>query len=244
MLAGDVESVRVVAGIVRAGTLRGLRLASAGSGLAALGEFQALRAEAALDGGEVALPDLGITVKDGRGPLAFTDGTLRGSRLSGTIGTSSFRDGTLALTLVPAVSLQDMRAAIEADLTEALAIARRTLDPAGVAALADVEALQGRAEGSIAFEYQGGRPSHHVAITRVHASGRHRRLPWPVAVSSGEVRYAPDALSVRGLSATLGRSRVTGASAEITLDAPGTCEPPRGHDPRPGRAVSVARVAR
>ena len=40
VLAGDVEGVRVAAGIVRAGTLRGVKLASAGSGLAALGELQ------------------------------------------------------------------------------------------------------------------------------------------------------------------------------------------------------------
>ena len=124
--------------------------------------------------------------------------------------------------------MQDMRAAVDADLTEALALARRTLDPAGVAALADLEALQGRAEGSLAFERRGGQPSHRVELTRVRASGRHRRLPWPVSVNAGEVRYAPDALSVRGLSATLGRSRVTGASADVALDAPVTVRAARG----------------
>ena len=227
-LAGDIESVRVAAGIVRAGTLRGLKLASAGSGLAALGEPRAVQAEAGLDGVEVALADLGIIVKDGRGLLAFTGGALRGSQLSGRIGTSSFRDGTLTIALAPAVELYDMRAAFDADLTEALALARRTLDPVGLAALADVEALQGRAEGSIAFERRGGQPNPSVELTRVRANGRHRRLPWPVSVSSGEVRYAPDALSVRGLSATLGRSRVTDASADVALDAWGTVRSARG----------------
>ena len=42
------------------------------------------------------------------------------------------------------------------------------------------------------------------------------------------MRYAPDALSVRELSATLGRSRVTGASADVALDAQGTVRAARG----------------
>ena len=121
-----------------------------------------------------------------------------------------------------------MRVVVDADLAEVLALARRTLDPAGVAALADVETLQGRAEGSLAFERRGGQPSHRVELTQVRASGRHRRLPWPVSVSSGQVRYVPDAVSVRGLSATLGRSRVTGASADVALDASGTVRAARG----------------
>jgi hypothetical protein len=228
VLAGDIEGVRAAAGIVRAGTLHGLRLTSTGRALAALGESRALRVAAGLEGGEVALADLGITVREGRGALAFAGGMLRGGQLSGRIGTSTFRDGTLALELEPAVALHDMRAAVDADLAEALAIARRALDPASVAALADVERLEGRAEGSFAWEYRGGLPSHRVELTRVNATGRHRRLPWPVSVTSGAVRYAPDALSVRELSATLGRSRVTGASADVALDAPGTVRAARG----------------
>jgi hypothetical protein len=227
-LAGDIEGVRAAAGIVRAGTLRDLRIASAASGLAALGAPRAVRAEAELDGGEVVLADLGITVKDGRGQLAFTDGTLRGGRLAGRIGTSAFRDGALALRLAPTVELHDMRAAVDADLTEALAIARRTLDADSLALLGEVETLQGRAEGSFAFERRGGQPSYRAELARIQASGRHRQLPWPVSVSGGEVRYAPDALSVRGLSGTLGRSRVTGASADIALGPPRAVRAARG----------------
>jgi hypothetical protein len=213
---------------VRAGTLRGLRLASAASELAALGEPRTVRVEAELDGGEVVLADLGITVKDGRASLGFADGTLRGSQLAGRIATSSFRDGVLALRLAPTVALHDMRAAADVDLTEALAIARRTLDTDSRAALADLETLQGRADGSFAFERRGGQPRYRVELARIQASGRHRQLPWPVTVSGGEVRYAPDALSVRGLSGTLGRSRVTGASADIALDTPRTVRAARG----------------
>jgi hypothetical protein len=222
VLAGDVEGVRAAAALVRGGTLRALRIASAGATLAALTGARAVRAEAGLDGGEVAVPDLGITVKEGRGALAFAAGTLRGRDLAGRIGTSSFRDGALALDLVPRVLLQDMRAAVDTDLAEALALARRTLEPAGVAALADIQALAGRAAGSFVFERPGGQPRHRLELTSVRAHGRHRGVPLPLAVSAGEVHSTPDRLSVRGLSGTIGRSRLTGASAELSLEGEGT----------------------
>jgi hypothetical protein len=221
-LAGDVDDVRAVARIVRAGTLRSLRLASAGSTLAALAEARTIHAEAGLDAGELALPDLGVAVRDGQGPLMLANGALRGSELSWRIGRSSFRDGTLALELVPAVSLQSLRAGIDVDLTEVLAVAWRTADPASASTLADVGALQGRAAGSFTFDRGGRQPDYRIDLTSLRASGRYRGVPFPIAVTSGEVSYAPDALRVRGLSATVGRSRVTGASAEFALAAPGT----------------------
>ena len=222
VLGDDAEGVRAVAAIVRAGTLRSLKITGAGGTFAALTQSRSIRAEGGLDGGAVDLPALGIAVRDGRGPLVLANGALRGSELSGKIGTSSFRDGALALELVPAVSLQSMRATVDADLTEALAIARRSLDPAGAAALADIEALQGRAAGSIAFERRGRQPSYGVELTSVRATGRYRGVPFPLEVSSGGKGHAPDALRVWGLPATVGRSRLTGAAADLARDAQGT----------------------
>ena len=148
----------------------------------------------------------------GRGHLVFANGVLRGRALSGGIGRSAFRDGALALQLVPTVGLRDLGATIDADLAEALAMARAALDRAGAAALADLESLHGRAAGSFAFERRGPQPSYRVELTSIGATGRYRGVPFPLAVSAGEVRLTQDALHVRGLSGTVGRSRVTGAS--------------------------------
>ena len=158
-------------------------------------------------------------MKEGGGALVFANGALQGRALSGAIGRSSFRDGTLTLDLVPAVGLHDLRAAIDADLADALAMARAALGRDGAAALADIESLRGRAAGTFAFERHGRQPGYRVELMRIRADGRYRGVPFPLAVSSGELHYAHDSLRVRGLSGTVGRSRVTGASADIALDA-------------------------
>ena len=218
-LAGDLDAVGDMAGIARAGTLRSVRIAGAGPTLASLADARAIRADAALDAGELALPDGGLTVRDGRGALALANGRLRGSQLSWRIGDSSFRDGALTLQLAPEVSLQTLRAGIDADLGEALAIARRKLDPVTVAALASVEALKGRAAGTFVFD-EDGQPDFQLDLTSLTATGRYRGVPFPLALSAGEARYTPDALRVRGLSGTLGRSRVSGVSAELLHTTP------------------------
>jgi hypothetical protein len=220
-LGGDVADVRDTADVVRGGTLRGLRIRSTGRTLEAVVDATAIRADATLEAGEIALPDVGLAARDGRGPLTLTGGVVRGSQLSWRIGASSFRDGALALPLLPEVSLASLRASVDANLGEALTIARKALDAATVAALADVEALAGRATGSFAFE-KGGQPEYQLDLTSLAATGRYRGLPFPLALSAGEVHYTPEALRVRGLSGAVGRSRLNGISAELALAAPGS----------------------
>jgi hypothetical protein len=222
-LAGDIADVRAAADVVRSGMLRNVTLATAGRTLDALAEIRAIRAGAELDAGAIAIPELGIEVADGRGVLALTGGTLSGSGLSWTIGRSSFRAGTLGLALVPAVSLKRLGARIDMDLSEALPMARRTLDLSAAPALADIESLEGRAVGSFGFEEGGDHhPDYRIDLTSLVARGRYRRMPFPLSVSAGELRYARGTLRVGGLAATVGRSRITDAAADLILTEPGT----------------------
>jgi len=218
-LAGDLDAVRTAAGIIRGGTLQSLAINSSGGAFTALAEARSIHVEAKLDKGELDFPDFGIVVKNGQGPLVLAEGTLRGSGLSGTIGRSSFRDGTLALELAPAVVLRDMRAAIDTDLGEAHAIALRALGPAEGAALAGIEALRGRAAGSFAFERVSRRPSFSVELRNIRANGRYRGVPFPIAIDAGEIRHTRDGVRLRGVSGTVGRSRVSALSADFALGA-------------------------
>ena len=215
-LAEDLDAVRTATGVVTAGTARELTLTAAGNDLAALADLRALRAEARLEGAGLALP-AGIAVRNGAGRLALADGALRGSELDGAIGNSRFRAGELALGFVPAVALHSLRAAVDADLAETLAITRRLLGRKGEAALGDIESLQGRASGRFAYEARRPAPHFTVDVAKMAATGRYRGVPFPLGVSQGELSYAGDRLRVRGLAGSAGRSRVQGGEAELAL---------------------------
>jgi hypothetical protein len=228
-LADDLDIVRTVAAIIRGGTARALVVSAAGSDLLALGELKAFRVEAQVEAAAVAVPAVGIAIRNGAGRLAFAEGELRGSELSGEIGRSRFNAGALALAFVPAVTLRSLNTAADADLVDVLWITRHALGRAGEAALAEIESLQGRASGHFAYEARRGGPHVAVEVAKLAATGRYRGVPFPLAVTQGEVSYAGDRLRLRRVAAIIGSSRVQGdGEAELEFDAAAAVRAGRG----------------
>jgi hypothetical protein len=215
--AGDLDAVRAAAAALEAGTARGISVSVAGGDPAALAELQGVRAEAQLEAGALALPWARIRIRDGAGRFVFADGALRGSALAGRVGKSAFADGVLAVELAPAASLRHLAGAVDAELTETLALARELLGRPGAAALADVESLRGRAAGRIAYEARARSPHFAVEATKLTAVARYRGFPFPVDVGQGRLSYSGDRLRVSGLAATIGQSRVQAGAADVTL---------------------------
>ncbi|HLB15826.1 MAG TPA: AsmA-like C-terminal region-containing protein [Burkholderiales bacterium] len=219
-LADDLDAVRTAAAIVTAGTARALTVSAAGSDFAALADVRAFRAEAQLEAAGVAVPAARIAVTKGAGRLAFAEGALRASELTGETGKSRFNAGGLVLEFLPAVSLRSLDAAVDADLAEVLAITRHVLGRAGEAALADIESLQGRASGRFAYEARRSGPHFAVEVAKLAATGRYRGVPFPLEVSQGEVSYAGDRLRVRRLAGSVGGSHLqAGGEAELVFGA-------------------------
>ena len=218
-LAGDLDAVKTAAAFVTAGAAQNLKASAAGSDFGSLATLGSVRAGAQVTAVALAFPQIGISIADGRGDLALADGTLHGSALAGTIGASTFKDGTLAVELAPAVALRELDAAVDADLAETLAIARHVLGRRQPAALADVESLRGRAAGTVAYEAHPRHPRVTVDLAQLRASGRYRGVPMPIEVTRGAVHYADDRVAVRGLAGTLGRSSIQGGALELALGA-------------------------
>ena len=219
-LAGDLDAVKTAAALVTAGTAQNLKASAAGHDFGSLATLGSVRAGAQVTAVALAFPQIGISIADGRGDLALADGTLHGSALAGTIGASTFKGGTLAVGLAPAVALRQLDAAVDADLTETLAIARHVLGRRQPAALAAVESLRGRAAGTVVYEAHPHRPGVTVDFTQVRASGRYRGVPMPIEAIHGAVHYADDRVAVRGLAGTLGRSSIQGGASRSSRSAP------------------------
>ena len=140
--------------------------------------------------------------------LVLADGTLRGRELSGTIGRSSFKAGTLAIDLAPVPALRALEAAVDADLAETLALARRALGKSEPPALADVESLQGRATGTVAYEAHRRGPRVVAEVAALQATGRYRTVPFPVSH-----KWRPRPVRARPLGRRAGCAAVSGARA-------------------------------
>ena len=216
-LAGDLDAVQAALAFVPTGTAQGLTADAAGGDFGALTALGAMRAQTQLVAGALELPAQGIRITGAAGRFALAGGTLRGSDLAGAIGKSTFTGGELVVELAPAAALRELDAALDADLGEALPIVRRLIGKAAPAALANVESLQGRASGTVAYDARHRPPRVTVDLARIRATGRYRGVPLPIAVNAGALRYAPDRIVVRGLDGALGRSQLQGGAMELEL---------------------------
>ena len=243
-LAGDLDAVKTAAAFVTAGAAQNLKASAAGSDFGSLATLGSVRAGAQVTAVALAFPQIGISIADGRGDLALADSTLRGSALAGTIGASTFKDGTLAVELAPAVALRELDAAVDADLAETLAIARHVLGRRQPAALADVESLRGRAAGTVAYEAHPRHPRVTVDLAQLRASGRYRGVPMPIEVTRGAVRYADDRVALRGVAGTHRALEHPGRRARpCARRRAGRARRERGSGDPARRVLSVARVA-
>ena len=216
-IAGDLDAMQAALAFVPTGTAQGLSASAAGADFGALAALGAIRAETALAGGALELPPQGIRITGASGRVALADGTLRGSELAGAIGKSTFTGGALVVELAPETAFRELDAALDADLGEALPIMRRLIGKREPAALADVESLQGRASGRVAYDARQRQPRVTVDLERMRATGRYRGVPLPMAVDAGAVRYAHDRVTVRGLNGSFGRSTVRDGAMELAL---------------------------
>ena len=216
-IAGDLDAVQTALAFVPTGTAQGLTASAAGADFGALAALGAIRAETALARGALDLRAQGIKITGATGRFALADGALRGSELGGAIGKSTFTGGALVVELVPEAALRELDAVLDADLGEALPIMRRLVGKREPAALADVESLQGRASGSVAYDARHRQPRVTVDLERMRATARYRGVPLPIAVNAGAVRYAHDRVAVRGLNGSFGRSTVQDGAMELAL---------------------------
>jgi len=229
VLAGDAADVPTWLTSVSAGMLKGLQLRASAKDYASLWKPQSLQLETGVEKLGLALPAHGLAVNNGAGRFEFDGGSLKGVELSGISGKSSFKDGTLHLELVPVVSLQSIGGSFDADLGEALAVARRFQNRRDEGALAAIETLQGRAALNVSYEARRGKP--HLAVKAVRlksASGRLRSVPFAIAVNQGEIAYTDGHLALRGIAGSAGGSRLQGGFADIALGAAPVVSAARG----------------
>ena len=220
-MAPDIPWVGATAAVVKAGNALDVRIGVAGNDVKALADFSAYEVSMDVEKAsfDVPVPPLELTATSGK--LRIAKSTLSAREVAATFGASKLRNGELALTLVPAVALRSLSAAVDLDLAESQARARYLSreTPVGVE-LGRVQSIAGRAAGTFALRDEGGRLRETYDMTSVSATLRHTGVPFPIAIDRGRFTLDKEgALVVRGVTGTIGASRVDPLDAEIALGA-------------------------
>jgi AsmA-like C-terminal region len=216
-VAGDVDLVRAVAGIVRGGTALDVKVAAAGDDATILADPFAYDVSMVVEGAtfEVPVPPMVLNAASGSVHIARDVLTARG--VAATFGGSSLRNGEMVLALAPEVALRSISMALDIDLGENHARAERLLHDSALAPeIGRIESIAGRAKGTLAIVEAGRGYRQIYDVTSLDARIRHSGVPLPIAVDRGGLRYETGgALLLRGLAGAIGTSRVDGLDAEI-----------------------------
>jgi hypothetical protein len=217
-----MESTPVVWKIVQGGMLSQIRLTAAPPTWAALFTPVGFKIEAMASDGRLSIPRVDLALTEVAGWVAYENGTLTGRQLSARCGASVGRSGELVLRLVERPIGMGLALDLEADLSQLPPILKKTVrNPKFGAELERVENVSGQAAGRLRLNGPVNRLAVEVSADSVVAQAEYGRLPYPLALSSGQIAYAGKRLSVNGVAGNLNSSRFVGLTGTVAWeDAP------------------------
>ncbi len=217
-LAGDVPAVRWFFDVAQGGWVPSAEVRIRAAAPADLGRPENIVATLRLADGSVHVPGPDLDLVAGSGNLSFAHGILEGRGLSARMGRSRGSDGSLTLGLVGRTRVFRLDAMIHADLSELPPLLSRLVEPGAFRdELARVGDVRGEAYGRLVLGDTTAAVRPRFDVSQLRVSGRHGRIPYPVAISRGRVSYDGKSLSVAEMSGTLGASSATGLAARLGL---------------------------
>jgi hypothetical protein len=173
----------------------------------------------------VKIPNTPLLAREVTGTAGVSDGILTIRAETGRVEQSKMHNGTLSIELlhsshVPFTGEFDL----DVDLTELPAVLIRLLPDTVLAEeMARVTDLKGRVPARLTLSVERGQPDLRVSVGTqpFSATGVYDRIPFPLSVSRAVFVYENQEVRITGLSGTIGKSRVTGATARVSIaDSP------------------------
>ncbi|MDT8379626.1 MAG: AsmA-like C-terminal domain-containing protein [Desulfotignum sp.] len=169
----------------------------------------------------VKIPNTPLLVSDVSGKAGVSDGRLTILAEKGSIDQTEMYRGLLDIELlhpshVPFTGEFDL----DVDLAEVPEILTRLLPDTLLAnEMARVTDLEGHADARLMLAVKDDDPDLLVSVTTepFSATGFYDRIPFPLAVSQAVFSYEKDQIRITGLSADIGKTRVSGGTAQVTM---------------------------
>ncbi len=221
-MLGDMDDVRLIFEVLRAGEAPEVEVRLAGDTWAELDRLATLFLRGRLEGGAIRLPWVGLDLEEVSGEARIEGGVLHGRGLSartlGALGTA----GSLDVGLSAADPVLELDIAIAAELSRLPGVlARLVRIPAFREQMGLVREVSGTARGRLTL-----RGTHEDVDVSVQAAdldlrGRYLPLPGPIAVRGGFFALEGREVRVSGVEAAVGGSRASGLEFRCREDPGG-----------------------
>ena len=216
-VADDVPLLRAIAAIVRGGIARDVKVAVAGDAAKVLADPSAYDVSMEVEGATIDVPVPAMTLTGASGSVRIARRVLIAKGVAAKFGDSDLKSGEMVLALAPAIALRSISMALDLELAENHPrIARLLRDSPLAPEIGRIEAIAGRAKGTLALVEAGRGFRQTYDVISLEARMRRAGMPLQITVDRGGLHYETGGtLLLRGVGGAVGASRVDELNAEF-----------------------------
>lgn len=210
-LAGDISPVTEIFTYLAGGRVPQIKFTSRGKSISELGDLENIRIEGQLQNGAVSVPEMAMNLTEVNGQVVIAEGILTGTGLLAQVAGSAGHSGMLKLGLAEENDLFQMELMLSADLGQVQRVLKRIIqDPVFVREIDRITSLKGTGAGKLILGDSLADMNARIENTDMHLSFEYQRVPYPISITKGSVNLTQNQVELRGVSATVGNSEVSG----------------------------------
>ncbi len=215
-LAGDLPLVTDIFTYLVGGTIPQITCTAQGKSISELGDLKNIRIQGHLQDGAVSVPEIDMNLTGVNGEVVIAEGVLTGTGLAARLDGSTGHSGMLKIGLGEDNDLFQMELMLSADLGQVQHILKRVIQKKGFAQEIDrITRLQGTGSGKLILGDSLADMNASIENADLNLSFAYQRVPYPISITKGTVNLTKNQVALRGVSATMGKSEVSGLDVTV-----------------------------
>ncbi|MEQ9620190.1 MAG: AsmA-like C-terminal domain-containing protein [Deltaproteobacteria bacterium] len=215
-VAGENDIVDIIFEVVRGGTVPEITLEASGSTFRDLWRQGNFVIEGNMVNGNIYIPVAEFDIVGAEGDAVISDGTLKGTNLSGKLGNSLGYDGALLIGTDGSEGPLNLEIMIDADAAEVPPILEQFVhDEIFLNEMRRIKNVNGKAKGKFVLGDRKESPDPEVYVSGFDITADYDRFPQPLSVEGGKFDYADQKIDVEGLKVTTGKLSSPGFSGSF-----------------------------
>lgn len=204
--------------VLRGGTASRIAFQTSGRSFPELGQLAQMTIDGRLVDGRLFIPGPELDLEAVEGEALIAGGILTGRRLAARVGATTGGDGALEIDFGGPDLPFRLDIDVDADLAQLPPVLARVVSDAGFREeLSRIQEVAGRAQGRLSLDSRQSPMKVEVDAAHLRLDGRYDRLPFPLQLLKGGLRYDGESITAAGLSGRMGATTFEDLGGRIHL---------------------------
>jgi len=215
----DTERVKRIIRYIPAGTIPEINLQSAGRSMAEMTWSKNVSVSGSMHNGKIFLPGPGLELQNVAGSVRISGGILEASGVTASIGASKGWNGKLLLGLEDKMAPFRLDISLRTSAPELHSVLLKLVrDEAFRGELLKVRDIEGDLSGRLILGERLNAISPVVAISSANFSASYERIPFPIAIRGGRLKYDRKIITLEHARGSVGLSTFRGLGVTLHHD--------------------------